>query len=381
MNVRALFVAAVTFCAPALAWEFKRDSSGEPVRWQAATLLNVDAQLDARLGAEGARSAVAAAVNALATQVPALAISSREALGGKVGFDFQASGQNRNDVVALDAWNYDAEAVAVTLIPVDKKAHAIVDADIAFNAGHEAWAVVDPAHPGNRHYDVQNAFNHELGHWVGLAHSQDKEAVMFPSTHPGETTKRAYAADDRTALETLYPLASPGPADPQTQGCSTTGGPALTLATLGLLALLQRRRVALAVLLLSPVIAAQAGEPAPLPRLAVVARVTAVRTLPPQTGTTVLKSEVWVQVADCLASPCQEQLRVLVAGGSWGNYTQTVGGVDVPTVGELIGLTRDAGRDAWVRLERLADAAARARFVTEQKKTAVPAVRQQTAAR
>ena len=57
--------------------------------------------------------------------------------------------------------------------------------------------------------DLENVFAHELGHYLGLAHSTEAEATMFASAVAGETLKRDLAADDVEGLCAAYPPGTP----------------------------------------------------------------------------------------------------------------------------------------------------------------------------
>lgn len=61
-----------------------------------------------------------------------------------------------------------------------------------------AWS--DDASTGT--YDAETVFLHELGHTVGLGHSSDPSAVMYPTYHGLD---RDLAADDRQGVTYLYP--------------------------------------------------------------------------------------------------------------------------------------------------------------------------------
>ncbi|GFQ02771.1 metalloendoproteinase 1 [Phtheirospermum japonicum] len=62
----------------------------------------------------------------------------------------------------------------------------------------ESWATY--AQKGQ--IDIQTVALHELGHVLGLAHSQDPKAVMFPSIGPGE--KKDLSSDDIEGIRALY---------------------------------------------------------------------------------------------------------------------------------------------------------------------------------
>lgn len=54
--------------------------------------------------------------------------------------------------------------------------------------------------------DIQNAFTHELGHAIGLAHSTDKLSSMYPQIRPGETLRRTLSKGDVLGIKTLYKI-------------------------------------------------------------------------------------------------------------------------------------------------------------------------------
>ena len=55
-------------------------------------------------------------------------------------------------------------------------------------------------------FDVETVALHELGHILGLQHSDVPGSVMFPSVDDN-TTKRALTADDLSGIRQLYPTA------------------------------------------------------------------------------------------------------------------------------------------------------------------------------
>ncbi|KAK4419599.1 Metalloendoproteinase 1 [Sesamum alatum] len=66
--------------------------------------------------------------------------------------------------------------------------------------GDERW--VDGETPGA--FDLQTVGLHELGHILGLAHSNDKEAIMYPNTDIGR--RKVLGQDDINGIKTLYPF-------------------------------------------------------------------------------------------------------------------------------------------------------------------------------
>ncbi|XP_023544311.1 metalloendoproteinase 1-like [Cucurbita pepo subsp. pepo] len=78
-------------------------------------------------------------------------------------------------------------------------AHAFAPEDgrLHFNEWH-AWA--DGAYPDK--YDVGSVALHELGHILGLGHSDIRDAVMWPSMRPN--TKKELSSDDVSGISALY---------------------------------------------------------------------------------------------------------------------------------------------------------------------------------
>ena len=66
--------------------------------------------------------------------------------------------------------------------------------------------------------DVQNAATHELGHFLGLAHSPDPSSTMYASEPIGETSKRVLDSGSKQFICDVYPSGRPS------QDCSSSGG-------------------------------------------------------------------------------------------------------------------------------------------------------------
>ncbi|KAJ9135091.1 hypothetical protein P3X46_032444 [Hevea brasiliensis] len=81
--------------------------------------------------------------------------------------------------------------LAHSFFPQDGRSH--YDAD-------ESWST----NPDMNHMDLESVALHELGHVLGLAHSQDPNAVMHSGIAPG-TIKRDLTQDDIQGIQALYP--------------------------------------------------------------------------------------------------------------------------------------------------------------------------------
>jgi uncharacterized protein (TIGR03382 family) len=331
--VRFLLVVVVLFIQSAAhAFELSRDSSGQPAGWKTPVHFVVEERLGALLDAEGAEGAVRAALKTYNDAFPALQLSASPGKPHGVGYDFDHPEASTSDVLVPAEWKWNVDAVATTVISISLATHAIVEADIAFNAAHTQFAVVGHD-PRKARYDVQTAMTHELGHALGLAHSTVPGTVMFPSSAPDDVSKRALAADDLEALRTLYPPAPVVlPDDEPAVGCSATGSAPFALVALMMASLFRRRRglvtlatVVGAILFVAPVFASA-------PAVERAWTVSAVATLAPTLGAAILESEVTF-VREGLSHT------VRVPGGRWGGIEQVVHGAFVPRVGEkMLGL-------------------------------------------
>ena len=58
--------------------------------------------------------------------------------------------------------------------------------------------------------DLQNALTHEIGHVLGLGHSEEDTATMFGTSYTGEKSKRTLDEDDIQGISYLYSGLTPG---------------------------------------------------------------------------------------------------------------------------------------------------------------------------
>lgn len=353
----------------AQAYELKRDSTGEIVRWLGPARFVVDDHAAELLHEVNAFSAIQAAVDTLARATPNLSITVESGRTSGVGFDQAPDARNQNDIVVLKDWPYAESAIAVTVLTLNAAVHEIVDADIALNARNRSFRVLPPTSvEGGPFDDVQNTMTHELGHAVGLAHNPSRrDAVMYPGARRGEVNKRVLSDDDEQGLIALYKeLPTPALASNVAgAGCGATGATngawALILAALAFLATrAQRGRAtcwaALATLALGSVSAdASEAEENPLERAELVATadVVAARALPPEPGARLLYTELEVRVRECVRGACVGTLRIKVPGGRSGDIEQEIEDHPVPRPGEVIAVAREA---VHTRIYRLADA-------------------------
>lgn len=352
------------------AYELKRDSTGNLVRWEGRVELVIDQDAAKRVDEARVFAAAQAAVETVDAGAPALTISLRAGKTSGVGYDFEDPSRNQNEIVFPAEWSYDKGSLAVTVVTVDTRTHRILDADIAFNPKRKFRALPKQAQVGG-HDDIQNTLTHELGHALGLAHNpSEPEAVMYPMAHPGEINKRTLSADDRTGLAFLYPEPPASEELPEpAQGCSQGAGGLVPLAVLSLLALLRRRTFAWLLLAAPAALAApsrRADAPVREAEVVATAEVVSAHTLPPRRGERLLLTELTLRLRQCVKGACGAGWAIRVPGGKLGNLEQLVEGQPVPAEGEVVAVTvpQDPKLPAQLyRLQAIGDFTAFARGV------------------
>jgi hypothetical protein len=117
-------------------------------------------------------------------------------------------------------WPFDEHQIAVSDVWTDEDGE-IVAFDIHVN-GRVSWST--DGRPDA--FDVQAALVHEVGHVLGLEHSEISTAAMFPSIERGATWRRALDPDDVEAVQRLYGLPSAtSPPAPLPTTCTTASAP------------------------------------------------------------------------------------------------------------------------------------------------------------
>jgi hypothetical protein len=218
----ALGLAICATAGAASAYELKKDEAGHTVRWGEDEVSFAIAAEGARdLSIEDAEHAVIAGFDAWA-HTPGAALRFRydgRVPGLQPGYDRYDPDGNRNAVVwSRDDWAHDPDALAITLTLFRVSTGELVDADIVVNEKAYRWGVGADADN-----DLQNTLAHEVGHFIGLAHSDVHEATMYPHAGAHAVEKRDLSDDDVAALRALYPGEAPAPA-PEALPEGTFGG-------------------------------------------------------------------------------------------------------------------------------------------------------------
>ena len=368
MNRAGLFLfsfIAVHAALPAHAFEVKRTKQGSPVHWRELrpNFVLVPTGDDARDELTFRALSGAAAAWAEASGVP-LTVE-RTVRDLQIGFEQR--GQNHNVVRwELDEWQADGDMLALTYLRYDSNSGEIVDADVLINGADYGWIdrLEDPESDG---YDLHSAMAHELGHALGLAHSDIREATMFATTRNDETHKRDLDVDDLDAIATLYA----GLDFSDAEAADTAGGCAAApgsrdgmlgvLVVLGLAGILRKKKIAVLAGLLAGGSFAVAAEamPARGGLRSILARSDAVlegrvisQTVEQRpNGTIITVSELTVE--RCLAGGCPDRAVVEQPGGELGDVGLAVEGSTPLALGERVTLALRLAGARWrpVRLD------------------------------
>jgi hypothetical protein len=177
---------------------------------------------------------------------------------------YNKNGPNVNVILFQDSnWKYRGVdgTLAKTSVTYNDDTGEIYDADIEVNTANNKVTITDDS--GEIEYDLQAIMTHEVGHFIGIAHSDETAAVMFASYSPGSVAQRKLHPDDVEAVCNIYPSTSetecntvprngfsPNCADPDSQaicsiqpaGASASYGVAGLLFGSSLLAVRARRR-------------------------------------------------------------------------------------------------------------------------------------------
>jgi hypothetical protein len=119
---------------------------------------------------------------------------------------YDAEGPNVNAVIFRDdKFEYTGlhtnNTLAKAVPHFDANTGEILDADIEVNTANTHFTLGSD----NIDYDLQTVLTHEVGHFLGLAHSSNPDAVMYASYQKGTLTGRVLTDDDKAAICAIYP--------------------------------------------------------------------------------------------------------------------------------------------------------------------------------
>ncbi len=245
------------------------NTTGEPVRWATMPIeYRFSAPGSALLIREEARAAVRAAFGRWSDTLcdgrrTSLRFVEREDVPEDKPLGRGTRGSQPFGIYFRDlGWPYDTpdETLAQTNNTYGKSNGVIQYSDLEINTGARKFATTETGDG----VDLQAVVTHEVGHYIGLAHSIEKDSIMATSyceigdrCEKGKVAARRLAADDIAAVCALYPpdgSPDPGPdaATPSSdtpQGCTAGArsgaadfGALACLAGVAIIAARRRRR-------------------------------------------------------------------------------------------------------------------------------------------
>jgi hypothetical protein len=120
--------------------------------------------------------------------------------------EYNPSGRNANILLFQDnRWTYSSvdNTLAKTTVSYDVATGEILDADIEFNHAYNEFTYGDDT--SSIAYDLQSIMTHEIGHFIGLDHSDLSFATMSANYRKGEIDQRSLEEDDIAGLCAVYP--------------------------------------------------------------------------------------------------------------------------------------------------------------------------------
>ncbi|MEO1271215.1 MAG: matrixin family metalloprotease [Myxococcota bacterium] len=194
-------IASVLIATPSFAFELSKTITGATVHWDDSEVVYlIHSRGTRQMSKAEAQATIVESFETWNHHGAALALTyGGETNDGQHGYSKEQP--NANVVIwEDDHWPYDPNALAMTLTSFERTSGRLVDADIIINSADYQWAT-DGA--SDRH-DLANSLTHEVGHFIGLGHSESEHATMFPSAAPGEVLKRSLYDDDIRGLNALY---------------------------------------------------------------------------------------------------------------------------------------------------------------------------------
>ncbi len=150
-----------------------------------------------------------------------------------------------------EEWPYanGEDALGLSTIRFDPNTGFIYDVDVEINGTDTPISIGDPVRRGQA--DLASILTHEVGHFLGLSHSDEKDATMLPGYSPGDDGLRSLELDDELGIcdalnpdrrptnkscEPRHGFSSTCGDNGDSRGCATRA-PASGSSALGLLAL------------------------------------------------------------------------------------------------------------------------------------------------
>lgn len=206
MRVLCLLLVCCWPLSLAHAYQLKRTSSGDVVRWPStltAVPLGLDPGLRDFLGAGQADEAVQMATEAWRgfKGVPDIVIQDE----APPAYD---PGRRGGAIYLVQPWPFEANRLAITVTSYYPTGE-LVGVDVLVNGDVNYGLLPEGDMPPELRakHDLGAVLTHELGHVLGLDESHDDPAAtMWPYIRSGETHQRTLSEDDESAILELYSL-------------------------------------------------------------------------------------------------------------------------------------------------------------------------------
>lgn len=176
-----------------------------------------------------------------------------------------------NDWKTSDGATRSSDIIGLTTVKFNTETGEIFGADMELNTFNHAMSGGEPT---ANEYDLTSVITHEAGHFLGMAHSEQSQAVMYATYDKGRSSARELFGDDVRGICSVYrpdgtrpvlggKVTSGGACDPTpygglqrdcetppaSAGCSSTGqaqggsaAAATGIALLGILVVVKKRR-------------------------------------------------------------------------------------------------------------------------------------------
>jgi hypothetical protein len=216
----------------ALGYSYHETADGDPIRWSATHLTVI---LDPSLSRIGDPDEVRAAIeDAFDIWLEAAALPLEVVLerGECASPSTEPDGVSCIWVAGTAPADH-ATADATTYIRYSAASGEISEGDIVFYEDAGPWTTDGAAGA----LDVLSVAAHEVGHLIGLGHSEFPDARMYPTLDAGDTWSGALSGDDIDGAEELYDGLDTGDGD-DAPACSVGGAPGRTGRAASLLAAL-----------------------------------------------------------------------------------------------------------------------------------------------
>lgn len=140
-------------------------------------------------------------------------------------FDCGDQTKNLNVVMFQEEWPHDRFAIALTTINLNLTTGEILDADLELNSKDFQFVTSGPT--GGIKADLVSVVTHEVGHFLGLDHSEFKDATMYGYYNPTRSDIAALHPDDMQGICAAYGASDEKldcPSLPSVEGAQCTGG-------------------------------------------------------------------------------------------------------------------------------------------------------------